>query len=328
MRVLVVGGCGFIGSNIVHELQFAGMDVWTIDNISTYHNTLDIDLLWRAVAARTKGFKHDNINKCITDNLDHEFNEIKPDVVINLAAYPSVNLVDKYPKEALNIMGAGQLNLLELSKQHGVKKYIYFSSSMVYGNWTRSKMSEWNKPNPINLYGQYKLFGEQLGDMYPDFPVISVRPSAVYGFGDYSHRVLNQFCLNAIQGKPLIIKGRHTAMDFTHVSQVSRAIHFLINLTYIPKLVNSRACFNIAGGCSYDLMTIAHILETISGKHLEIIVEDKEKNHPRRGTLDTVRAQNVLGWHHELSIEPGLEGLYDWINKFYGQQTTISEPKI
>ena len=75
-------------------------------------------------------------------------------------------------------------------------------------------------------------------------------------------------------------------------------------------------------------MTIAHILETISGKHLEIIVEDKEKNHPRRGTLDTVRAQHVLGWHHELSIEQGLEGLYDWINKFYGQQTTISEPKI
>ena len=311
-RILVVGGCGFIGSHIVQSLQRLGHEIWTIDNINTYHNSLDINLLWKAVAERTQGFKKDNINKSITDNLSEEFEMIKPQIVINLAAYPSVKLVEQYKQDALQVMGAGLINLLELCKKYQVEKYIYFSSSMVYGNWTKSKMSEWDTTNPINLYGNLKLFGEKLNTLY-DMHVYNIRPCAVYGPGDYSNRVLNQFCLNAQQDKPLIIHGKNTRIDFTYVADVVSAVEKMIDNTRF----GWDNTFNITGGRARLLTDVAEKIEELSGKKLDIRIVENDKSQPKRGVFDLDKAFNILHWQPLTTLHFGLKSLYDWTYKFY-----------
>jgi nucleoside-diphosphate-sugar epimerase len=298
--------------------------IWTIDNISTYHHTLDEKLLWRAVSIRTQGFKTDNINKSILDDLDSEFEEIRPDYVINLAAYPSVKLVDQYPTEALEVMGAGQLNLLYLCQKYKVKNYIYFSSSMVYGNWTRPVVSEKFKTKPINLYGQYKLFAELLCRNF-DVTTTIIRPSAVYGPGDYSHRVLNQFCLNALRDEPLRVNDPKSLIDFTHVKDVARAVTLILKRNgNVWGILNNPSpwnynpwVINVSGGRGISLAHAVTVLESITNKKLNVIVKPRDKNQPRRGTLNVTKATFFPGWTPNIKFELGLQDLYGWIHKFY-----------
>ena len=313
-RVLVLGGLGFIGSAIVRELmQTTDCKIWTLDNVSTYHNTLDEALLWKAVYLRSQGFKTDNIHKNITDNLDSDFETIKPHVVINLVAYPSVKLVDLYPRDSLVNMCLGQFNVLNLCKKHGVEKFIYFSSSMVYGNWTQDVMTEDLVARPINLYGQYKLFCETLSEHF-NVQTYNIRPCAVYGPGDYSARVLNQFCLNALKDQPLIVNDPDTNIDFTYVSDLAQATRLIVTRDSNSDKFHSSV--NVSGGRSISLAQVVDVLESIANKKLTVIRNNREHNQPQRGQLGLDYAKS-LGYEPKVSFEQGLEKLYAYTHQFY-----------
>ena len=196
MRVLIFGGAGFIGHHLVNKLQ-TDHEICVYDNFSIFGVTNETQK-HKIIQGRTKLWKDvKTVNGSIVENslIQNTCNEFKPDIIINLAAYPRVSLVEQYPVLATEGMIQGLINTLNYS----VKKYIHVSSSNVYGSY-QDDATEESRLSPINLYGSLKVAQERLiqancrnaGSNY-----IILRPMCVFGNYDLGDRLVPKFITQA-----------------------------------------------------------------------------------------------------------------------------------
>ena len=205
MKILVTGGLGFIGHNVVQLLEKYGHEVGIIDNKTTYgvipQAELDYLMSERLFKIRTRDITVAAIELPFDDSI---FNGV--DIVIHLASFPRQKVVNADPTWGSRVMSEGLINLLERSVQHQVRKFVYISSSMVYGNFKDTYfdgIDEDHACNPIGQYGIMKLAGEWLVRDYgrrANMAYTILRPSAVYGPMDVEDRVVSKFLLAAIRG--------------------------------------------------------------------------------------------------------------------------------
>jgi nucleoside-diphosphate-sugar epimerase len=208
MKFLITGGLGFIGHNVVRVLESFRHECVIIDNKTTYgvvpQTELDLLMLERLCRIKTRNITVAGIEEPFDDSI---FEGV--DCVIHLASFPRQKVVNANPQWGSRVMSEGLLNLLELSVKHGVKKFVYISSSMVYGNFGRHEsfdgIDEATDCRPMGQYGIMKLAGEWLVEDYArrhniDYTII--RPSAVYGPYDVEDRVVSKFLLSAMRGEP------------------------------------------------------------------------------------------------------------------------------
>jgi UDP-glucose 4-epimerase len=232
-------------------------------------------------------------------------NEWKPEAVIHLAALPSAKESTMYPTEALQINVDGTLSVLEGVKACGsVKRFIFTSSSFVYGHFKRPIADEEHPTDPIDVYGGTKLTGEILTKAYAKqhgFEYVIVRPSAVYGFGDCNRRVTQILIENAMNGKPLILHdGGRSKIDFTFVTDVADG--------YARTLRNAEAAnqtFNITRGNARSVLEFAMEVK----KHFpkaELVEKPPDTSRPERGTLSIEKAKKLLGYNPRVDIEEGI----------------------
>jgi UDP-glucose 4-epimerase len=210
-------------------------------------------------------------------------------------------------------MSAGLLNLLEASSQHQVQKFVYVSSSMVYGDFIddgTDGIKESHPTNPIGQYGIMKLAGEWLVRDYTRrtgmFHTI-IRPSAVYGPLDVEDRVVSKFLLAAMDDSILNVNGEAECLDFTYVDDAARGI-----ADAAVSDNTSNTTYNVTRGHARSLVEAAKLSVAIAGQgHVQINVPDT--NFPTRGQLNIQRAQLDFEYAPQVNIEQGFKLYYDWL---------------
>jgi nucleoside-diphosphate-sugar epimerase len=207
-------------------------------------------------------------------------------------------------------MANGLVNLLEKSKQHAVKKFVYISSSMVYGDFTADVL-EAHVCRPQGQYGIMKLMGEKLVEDYHRlgaFDYTIIRPSAVYGEWDVEDRVVSKFMTMAMRGETLKVKGADEVLDFTYVEDTAMGI--------VLAATNDRSngqVYNITRSDQqqYTLKDAAELAIKIAGKG-DLIVADRDLSFPKRGRLSIMKAQRDLGYAPQVDVEEGFRRYHDW----------------
>ena len=244
-----------------------------------------------------------------TNEIDLLIEKYKPDIIIHMAGFPRQEFVKTNPKLASDVMIGGTIGLLEAAKKYNVKRFVYISSSMVYGNFINS-VDENHPTNPTNLYGVLKLTGESLIKDYcrnTNIQYNIIRPSAVYGKRDIKNRVVNKFILAAINGTPLKVCGVNEKLDFTYVDDtVNGIVLATLNNEHFDKI------YNITRAVSHTILDAAKIIVNIVGKG-EIKIENKHTDYPSRSSLIINKATTELGYVPKTDIKEGFQKCYEWI---------------
>ena len=292
-KILVTGGAGFIGSNLVDELIKRGNDVVIIDNLSTG--------------------KKENINPKADFHLVdiRNLNKIKPlfsgvDYVFHLAAFARVQPSIENPIKANDINLNGTLNVLKAAADANVKKVIYSASSSAYGDQTKMPLREDMPVHPLSPYGLQKYVGELYCRLFSDIyglPTVSLRYFNIYGprqplEGAYC-LVIGIFARQRLANKPMTITNDgKQRRDFTSVFDAVRANIMAAESDKVGK----GEVINIGRGKNYSVNELA----TMIGGPVKFIGKRIE---PRETLADNSLAKKLLGW------EPKVD-LPDWIKQY------------
>jgi len=309
MRILVTGGMGFIGHNVVAQLEDMGHDVATIDNFTTY-GIIPEDELTALVGERQTQLSSINYMYNITwPEVENVFKVTEPELVIHLASFPRQKVVNSNPMEAADSMIKGLLNLCELSCKYKAKRFVYVSSSMVYGDF-KDGTDENTFCKPQGQYAIMKLAGEQLVRDYGQrgcFDYTIIRPSAVYGPRDVEDRVVSKFFMAAMRDEAIKVNGKDEKLDFTYVEDTASGI--------VQASLSDNTAFrtyNITRGESRTLLEAAEIITKIVGKG-KIEVRHKDQDFPSRGSLSINNARRDFGFAPKVDIEEGFNRYYEYL---------------
>ena len=314
MKVLVTGGAGFIGHNVVHILESQGHECIVIDTCTDYGFIPKEELTYlvdnRLKRINTQIRKIDIREGVFVDTI---FKTYQPDVVIHMASFPRQKVVEQNPVLASDVMSSGLINLLEASKKHSIKKFVYISSSMVYGNF-ETDVDETAQCNPIGQYGIMKFMGEKLVEDYSRrecFDHVVIRPSAVYGEWDVEDRVVSKFMTKAMRGETLKVNGPDEVLDFTYVEDT--AIGIVLAAT---KESANGNIYNITRSeqRQWNLKDAAELAIKIAGQG-SLEVAPRDLSFPKRGRLDISRAVRELGYAPKINVEEGFQRYYDWYSQ-------------
>ena len=308
--ILVTGGLGFIGHNVVEKLRSDGHTVIVVDNQTDY-SIIPADELTYIMKERRKriGKGVTFYKNCINDKRMHTiFKKHSPSIVIHLASFPRQKVVNANPQKGSNVMVEGMLNMLELSKEYGVTKFVYASSSMVYGDF-EDQVTEDAECTPRGQYAIMKLTGEMLLKDYHrkynlDYAII--RPSAVYGPYDVEDRVVSKFLLTAMRGETLQVNGESERLDFTYVDDIAAGF---------ASIATSQEChgtYNVTRSHARSLLEIAELsVATVGGG--DIKVNDRDVEFPQRGELCIARAKKDFWFTPKVDTAEGIVLYYDWL---------------
>ena len=312
MKILVTGGKGFIGSKIVEMLSNNGHTITVVDNEDTYGimTTQKLNDLYKW---RMRNWNAKNVQVITGDILDRlvclkAFSH-NPDIVIHLATYPRAKIVDNDPILGIPKVINTTTNLLWHAEKFGVRKFVYVSSSMVYGDF-QDGTKEDASTKPKNIYGEAKLTGERLVKLFAKRDGLNytiVRPSGVFGPGDMPDRVVSKFFDRAMTGKAITLHNGENKVDFTYRQDAARGII----MSALSSVAN--VSFNITAGNATSLRTLAEKIINITGSDSDIEDIGNHELYPMRGTLDISRAKDLLGYSPEFTLEQGLESYYDWL---------------
>ena len=323
MTFLVTGGLGLIGHNIVQRLQARGEKTVIMDTKTTYGiiPQAEIDYLMtereKKIAPDTPIYRYD-----ITDESDMDLliGEHRPKVIIHCASFPRQKVVNANPALGADVMMRGLINLLESAKKHKIERFVYISSSMVYGDF-EDQVLEDDECRPQGQYGIMKLCGEDLVKDYSrrcGFEYVIIRPSAVYGPLDVEDRVVAKFMLTAMRGGVLRVNGANETLDFTYVDDAADGI-----VAAATRIMCRNMTFNITKSHSVSLLEAAEMIVKIVGKGT-IEVRDKDADFPSRGALNIDRAKTILGYDPKVDVEEGFQKYYEWLdNSVYWNPTTV-----
>ena len=313
--VFLTGGAGFVGANVCRMLLDEGHQVAIFDQFMNYVYPLGrvhVDNLTQRMAAikdRVTVFRGSTREQ---DNLRRALRAFNPNYIVHLAAMPLANLAVEHPEEAVDTIMSGTINVLYQSRDlKELKRLVYVSSSMVYGDFVRVPAHEDDPKDPKEVYGSLKLSGELLvksfGRLY-GIEYSIVRPSAVYGPTDNNRRVLGIFLERALLGQELVVNGATQSLDFTFVED---AAHGIVCATMHEW--GSGGTFNITRGQGRTIKEAAEIVAAlIPGTRIR--VQEADARMPSRGELDISRARNEIDFEPRVSLEEGLAIYLDYLS--------------
>lgn len=310
-KFLVTGAAGFIGSNLVEAILRLGYQVIALDNLS--HGTKEnIDLF----------INNPNFSFIEGDVTDYETcsnacNGV--DFVLHQAAWGSVPRSIEMPLfyEEVNIKGT--LNMMEAARQNNIKKFVYASSSSVYGDEPNLPKKEGREGNLLSPYALTKMVDEEYGKIY----------TSLYGLDTYGLRYFNVF------GRRQSTNGMYAAVIPKFIKQLMDDEQPTINgngkqsrdFTYIENVIeaNLKAClasheaageaYNIAYGGRDYLIDVYNELCKALGKNIEPIYGPERQGDIKHSNADISKAKNLLGYSPDWSFERGISAAIEWYQK-------------
>ena len=312
MNILVTGGLGLIGHHVVNKLESLGHDVVITDTRTTY-GIIPQDEIDYLMGERLKKIKSEqiyNIDISTADSIDWLIQKHQPAIIIHMASFPRQKVVNANPAMGARTMMEGLMNLCESAKKHNVCKFLYISSSMVYGDFNDDVTEDYNC-KPQGQYGIMKLSGEHIVKDYSRrncFSHTIIRPSAVYGPLDVEDRVIAKFMLTAMRGGMLNVNGANETLDFTYVDDAADGIV----AAALSNNTNNKT-YNITKSHSRTLLEAAQLALKLAGGGT-LLVKDKDADFPSRGALNIDAARKDFGYNPQVDVEEGFEKYYDWLS--------------
>jgi len=300
-QILVTGGCGFIGANLVPRLVKEGYRVRVLDNLSRGHRSF-LD----GVAV---DFQQGDIRNA--QDMDQAANGM--DAVIHLAAYGSVieSLTD--PQTNFDINGFGTLTTLNSAKGAGVKKFVFASTGGAIIGDADPPVNENSIPRPKSPYGASKLTCEAYCHAYArsfGLPTVMLRFANIYGpFSAHKKGAVTAFAKALISGEPFVIYGDGSASrDFLHVDDLCNGILKALEVDLAPATV-----LHLATGRETSVRELAELMRTIAGKpdHPVEFMESR-RGEVLRNFANYDHAQAAIGFSPQIDLTDGLRRTWEW----------------
>ena len=335
-RVALIGGAGFIGHNLALALKERGAEVEVIDGLEVNHlvhyaslpkdelnRSLYIKiLLQRLDLLSDAGIPLRRLDARDYHRLSRTLSEFSPDSVVQLAAVAHANRSNKDPFSTFDHSMRTLENALDWTRDQNVERFVFLSSSMVYGNFKADEVTEDHPLDPIGIYGALKLAGEKLVIAYNqvfDMPYTILRPSALYGPRCVSRRVGQAFIESALVGSSLRVDGDgDEKLDFTYIDDVVNGV-----ISSITNVGARNEIFNMTAGKGRSLRDLVTLVQD----HFpEIDVEYVERDalRPYRGTLSMQRARERMGHVPRVELEEGLARYVDWYRDLVADGVTAA----
>ncbi len=308
MKSLVTGAAGFIGSHLCEYLIEKGFEVVGIDNFADYYSR---SIKEGNIAGLRKNQNFEFVEASL---LEVDLAELLDgiDVVFHQSAQAGVRASwgQTFKIYSDNNILATQM-LLEACRESPVRKFVYASSSSVYGDTKDLPMRESSLPCPVSPYGVSKLAAEHLCRLYHKnfgIPAVSLRYFTVYGARQRPDMAFHRFFRWALDDKPLEVYGDgEQSRDFTHVTDIVEA-----NWLGFEKALPGEV-FNIGGGSRITLNEVIEIIKEIVGRELEVQYQSVQKGDVRHTFADMTKAKEKLGYKPKVAIHDGLQTEYEWI---------------
>lgn len=308
MKVVITGGCGFIGSNLAHELVDEN-EVIVIDDLSTGRSENNEDLLNNENYRFVKGsITNLDLLKQIFDGADYVFHQ---------AAIPSVPRSIKDPAKTNEVNISGTLNVLIAAEHNNVKKVVYASSSSVYGDTPVLPKEEGMIPNPLSPYAVSKLTGEYYCGVWSDIyglKTASLRYFNVYGpkqdpSSEYA-AVVPKFITRVLNDEPPIIYGDgEQTRDFTFVKDV-------VSANILAAKSSGTGIFNIGGGQRISINELAEAILKASGTGTDpgLTYREPRDGDVKHSLADVRRAESIIGYNPAYTLDDGLKETIRWFS--------------
>jgi len=309
VRALVTGAAGFVGSHIAEALLARGDTVVGVDCFTPYYDRVDKEL---NVAA---AFAHDEFELVEADLRTTDIGLLLDgvDAVFHQAAQAGVRL--SWSSGFADYVGHNMLatqRLLEaVQRARPAARFVFASSSSVYGNQPRYPTTETDLPRPFSPYGVTKLGAEHLCALYAEnwgMNTVSLRYFTVFGPRQRPDMSIHRLCEAAVRGTKFPRYGDGTQIrEFTYVSDIVAA-----NLAAADRDVTPGAYLNIAGGAEITLNELTALVGEIAGTPVEIDPEPAQAGDSFRNGGSIARARDVLGWAPQVSLRDGLAAQVAW----------------
>jgi nucleoside-diphosphate-sugar epimerase len=325
-KIALIGGAGFIGHNLALALAERGAHVHVIDGLSV--NSLltftaispqcsEHDLYLRIINDRLRLLELADVTLHVQDAREAQgvaglLRDIKPEIVVHLAGISNARQSDQEPAPAFAHTLTTLANTLEAARVCA-EHVIYFSSSMVYGDFVMDPVPEDALCQPKGIYAALKLAGEHIVRAHEQvfgLPFTIVRPSALYGERCVSRRVIQVFIENAARGGPVTISGDGSdRLDFTYVADLVDGLILIMQQESARNEV-----FNLTYGTSRSISELADLLEGEVGR-IRVNHQPRSNLLPKRGALSIEKARSLLGYAPSHGLETGLKKYVAWYRR-------------
>lgn len=316
--ILVTGGAGFIGSNLIESLlkRRDVRRVICVDNLDSFYDP-EFKKKNLEPFLENKKFKFYKVDIRERGELEEIFKTEKPTEIVHLAAKADTRRSVKEPEEYQSVNIGGTLNMLDLAQEYNIKKFVFISSSSVYGNNTKAPFKESSITDfPLAPYGASKKAGEVLAyTYYHNFglPIVCIRLFNAYGERQRPDLVLYKWVENILRGNPIEMSGTgKRRRDFTYVGDVVRAIELSL------KKGKGYEILNVGNSKPVSLALLLKYVEKTLSKKATVIRRPSNHASVESTYADIRKAKKVLGWKPEVSLEDGIARFAKWLrnNRF------------
>lgn len=314
MKLLITGGAGFIGSNLIERILAEKKDkVICIDNFDSFYDPkIKKENITPFLNNKKISFyKADIRNYAVMRKI---FSSERPDYVIHLAAKANTRESLENVKEYEEVNIGGTINLLELSKINKIKQFVFISSSSVYGNSAKAPFKESDIAGmPISPYGATKRAGEIIAYSYFynfQLPITCLRLFNAFGERNRPDLVIYKWVKNILNGETIEMSGTGNRLrDFTYVGDIVDAI--LLSL----KRGEGYEILNIGNSKPISLTELLKKVEETLGK--KAVVKSRESHHvsSEKTCADINKAKKVIGWEPKVKFEDGLDRFVAWFRQ-------------
>ncbi|MFH1750961.1 MAG: SDR family NAD(P)-dependent oxidoreductase [Candidatus Micrarchaeota archaeon] len=306
MKILVTGGCGFIGSHVVDELIGRGHEVEVLSRPNCHLQNI----------REHKQISHHNADISDRQKVLEEINS-KFDGIIHMSALVNVDQSISEPIRFLDVNVGGTVNVMDAARQKGINRFLHMSTCEVYGNISEGKASEEHPLNPRSPYAVSKFAAERYVLAYAyTYPEMGIR--IVRGFNQYGPRqsaekfgaVIPKFISSALGGQKMrVFGGGSQTRDYVFVTDTARGI-----ADAFEGAVPNGDIFNLATGMDHSIKELAERIASLSGKTQTEAIENVEgrSGELMRSIGDYSKARRFLGWEPKISFDDGLRITYDW----------------
>ncbi|MCE3234129.1 MAG: hypothetical protein K0Q50_309 [Vampirovibrio sp.] len=324
---LVTGGAGFIGSHLARTLLEHGADVIVVDEFNDFYDPAikEANLAPFAHNPHFRLYRQD-IREFIglRDIFEHHGRALKTGGIIHLAARAGVRPSLKEPRLYLDTNVTGTLNLAELAREFEVKKFVFASSSSVYGDSPgRVPFAEdQDISKPISPYASTKAMGESLLYTYShlyNLQVVALRFFTVYGAGQRPDLAIHKFTKLIDQGLPIPVFGDgSTRRDYTYIDDIIQGVMAAIAYEQTPYEI-----FNLGESQTTELSTLIHLIEENLGKRAKIDRQPMQPGDVSVTYADISKARKLLGYNPQTKIRDGLPKFVEWYRNWKQMRTMM-----
>ena len=315
---LITGSAGFIGFHLSKKLLSEGFNVLGVDNLNNYYDQ-KIKQDRNKILKKYKNYKFNKIDIKDYKKLDRIFKKNSIYGVVNLAAQAGVRYSLKNPRSYIENNINGFFNILELSKKYRVKKFIYASTSSIYGLQKKFPLKEnFNTDNPIQLYAATKKSNELMATSYSHLykmDTVGLRFFTVYGPWGRPDMALFKFTKNIIKGKPIEVfnKGKHER-DFTYVDDI---VNGIFNIIIKKKSKFGAKIFNIGNGKKIKLLKYIQLIEKNLSRKSKKQFLPLQKGDVIKTHSDTKLIKKHYNYEAKTEVSYGVKKFIEWYVSYF-----------